>query len=143
MLTTSSIAPSLSAANDLNDGMSQLGMRLRQARTSQEINLMEAAAATRILPCYLLALETGAYVALPGDVCTRGFIRNYAQYLDIPVEELIELYQCEYGPPKPIHIVPAIVGPQIRKRWLPSFLGASCVVLLLVGASYLVLSALS
>jgi hypothetical protein len=105
--------------------------------------LREAADTTRILACYLAALEVGAYHRLPSQVCARGFIRIYADYLDIPVEELIKLYQCEYGMPKPIRIEPAIGEPHIGKRWLRSFLGASCVSLLLVAASYLVLSALS
>src|ERR1700752_5101048 len=143
MLTAHCTAPSMSATCDSSDGMSQLGKRLRHARTCQGINLTEAGAATNILPCYLMGPEAGAYAPLPGQVYTRGFIRNYAHYLDIPAEELIELYQCEYGPPEPIRIVPAIAAPPMHGRWLPSFFGASCVVLLLVALSYLVLRALA
>jgi Helix-turn-helix domain len=143
MLPVHSIAPATSTARDRGASLSQLGVRLYRSRTQLGISLREAADTTRILACYLAALEVGAYHRLPSQVCARGFIRIYADYLDIPVEELIELYQCEYGMPEPIRIEPAIGGPQIGKRWLCSFLGASCVVLLLVAGSYLVLSALS
>jgi hypothetical protein len=122
--------------------MSQLGTRLHHARTSQGISLTEAAVATRILPCYLVALEAGAYHILPSQACARGFIRNYAAYLDIPASELIEFYHCEYGMPEPIRIVPAITPLGIRGQWLANLIGVSFVVLLLVAMSFLVLSAL-
>ena len=69
--------------------MSQLGERLRAARESQGISLAQAAAETRILQRYLVALEDGDYQNLPGDVYTRGFIRNYAAFLGLSADELI------------------------------------------------------
>jgi cytoskeleton protein RodZ len=133
----------LSAVSTRSDGMSQLGTRLHHARTSQGISLTEAAVATRILPCYLVALEAGAYHTLPSQACARGFIRNYADYLDIHAAEMIELYHCEYGMPEPIRIVPAITPLSKPRQWLANLLGVSFVVLLLVAMSYLVLSALN
>src|SRR5262245_58072918 len=110
MLPVHSIAPATSAARNGGASLSQLGVRLHRSRTQQGISLREAADTTRILACYLAALEVGAYHRLPSQVCVRGFIRIYADYLDIPVEELIDLYQCEYGKPEPIRIEPATVG---------------------------------
>jgi cytoskeletal protein RodZ len=118
-------------------------MRLHHARTCQGISIAEAAAATRILPCYLVALEAGTYASLPSRVSARGFIRNYASYLEICAEELIELYHCECGPPEPIRIVSAITTRTFHRPWLGSFVGVSCVVLLLVATSYFVLRALT
>ncbi len=143
MLPMHSISPTSSANSDGGASLSRLGSRLHRSRTQQGISLREAADTTRILASYLAALEVGAYHRLPSQVCARGFIRIYADYLEIPVEELIELYQCEYGMPEPICIEPIIARPRIGTRWLYSFLGASCVLLLLVATSYLVLSALS
>jgi cytoskeletal protein RodZ len=121
--------------------MSQLGERLRFARESQGITLSQAAAETRILQRYLVALEDGDFTNLPGDVYTRGFIRNYAAVLGIPAEELIELYRFERGHTDPIQVVPAMSSPRIRGFFAPSFVGVFFVVLSLVGVSYLVLSA--
>jgi cytoskeletal protein RodZ len=123
--------------------MSQLGERLREAREGQGISLSQAAVETRILQRYLVALEDGDYQHLPGDVYARGFIRNYADYLGIPAEELIELYRHERGMSEPIRVVPATSSPRVRGMIVPSFFGVFFVVLVLVGASYLALSALN
>lgn len=121
--------------------MSQLGERLRMARESQGISLSQAAVETRILQRYLIALEEGDFQHLPGDVYARGFIRNYAIYLNIPAEELIDLYRRERGVTDPIQIKPATSSPRIRGLVVPSFFGVFFVVLALVGISYLVLNA--
>lgn len=123
--------------------MNELGERLREARESQGISLSQAAVETRILQRYLVALEDGDHQHLPGEVYARGFIRNYANYLDLPAEELIELYRRERGISEPIRVVPATSSPRIRGLALPSFFGVFFVVLVLIGASYLVLSALN
>lgn len=121
--------------------MSQLGERLRTAREGQGISLAQAAVETHILQRYVVALEEGDFQHLPGDVYARGFIRNYATYLGIPAEELIELYRRERGLSEPIRVVPATSSPRIRGLVLPSFFGVFFVVLALVGVSYLVLNA--
>lgn len=121
--------------------MSQLGERLRAAREEQGITIGQAAVETRILQRYLVALEDGDYQHLPGDVYARGFIRNYAAYLGLPAEEVVELYRRERGASEPIRVVPATSSPRIRGFFIPSFFGVFFVVLLLIAASYLVLSA--
>src|SRR5918911_472087 len=121
--------------------MSELGERLRMARESQGISLAQAAVETRILQRYLIALEDGDFHHLPGDVYARGFIRNYAAYLGIPAEELIELYRRERGASDPIRVVPATSSPRIRGFVIPNFFGVFFVVLALVGITYLILNA--
>src|SRR5689334_19438104 len=123
--------------------MNELGERLREARESQGISISQAAVETRILQRYLVALEDGDYQHLPGDVYARGFIRNYADYLSTPADELIELYRRERGMSEPIRVVPAMSSPRMRGLVLPSFFGVFFVVLVLVGGSYLALSALN
>lgn len=121
------------------DAMSQLGERLRTAREARGISLAEAASATRILPRYIQALENGDLQSLPGDVYARGFIRNYAQALDLPAEELIQQYRQERGEPTgKIKIVPAATPPRPRGCLLPSlsFFGSFFVILVLVVGAY-------
>ncbi|MBM4412127.1 MAG: helix-turn-helix domain-containing protein [Chloroflexi bacterium] len=121
--------------------MSELGQRLRNARQSQGISISQAATETRILQRYLEALEDGDYQYLPGDVYARGFIRNYALYLKIPVEELIQLYRYERGRTEPIVIRPAVVPQIIPSTILPQILGVFFVMLTITGLGYLVLRA--
>lgn len=121
--------------------MSELGARLRQAREGQGLSLAQAAVDTRILQQSLAALEEGAYHRLPSDVVTRGFIRNYAQYLGLPADELIELYRRERGATDQIRVVPATSPPRTRSYVLPSFFGVFFVTVALVGLSYVALNA--
>ena len=81
--------------------MSKLGEILRAQREKKAITLEQAAADTRIREKFLKALENGDYVSLPGAVYTKGFLRNYAEYLDLDTDELIPLYQHERGQPEP------------------------------------------
>ncbi|GAB4433509.1 MAG: DUF4115 domain-containing protein [Chloroflexi bacterium OHK40] len=121
--------------------MSELGARLRQAREGQGISLAQASVDTRILQQSLVALEEGAFQRLPGDVVTRGFIRNYAQYLGLPADELIELYRRERGATDQIRIVPATTAPRTRSYVLPSFFGVFFVTVALIGLAYVALNA--
>src|SRR2546430_17677943 len=83
--------------------MPSLGEQLRAQRERKGITLEQAAADTRIREKSLTALEAGDYPALPGAVYTRGFLRNYAEYLDLETDELVALFQQERGgaPPEP------------------------------------------
>lgn len=121
--------------------MSELGARLRQAREGQGLSLAQASVDTRILQQSLVALEDGAYQRLPSDVVTRGFIRNYAQYLGLPADEMIELYRRERGVTDQIRVVAATNPPRSRSYVLPSFFGVFFVTVALVGLAYVALNA--
>ena len=72
--------------------MATLGEVLRTAREARKISLDEAERGTKIRQKYLSALEDDNTAALPGPVYARGFIRNYASYLELDVDEVMELY---------------------------------------------------
>lgn len=70
----------------------RIGETLRAARLAKGVSLEEAAAATRIRRSALQALESDEYEALPASVYTRGFLVNYARYLGLLSNEIIEEY---------------------------------------------------
>jgi cytoskeleton protein RodZ len=122
--------------------MSQLGARFREAREARGITLSEASTSTRILLRYLQALEEGDLNQLPGDVYARGFIRNYAQFLNLPADELILLYRRERGAPTDrIQVVPAAVPPRTQSCLIPSAFVSFFAILVMLGVLYLVLQA--
>ena len=79
-----------------------LGETLRAAREHRGLTLEQASEDTKIRQKFLRALEQGDYQQLPGAVYTRGFLRNYGEYLDLDTDELIAQYQAERGAPEPI-----------------------------------------
>jgi cytoskeletal protein RodZ len=121
--------------------MSQLGERLRQTREAKGLTLAQAAVETRIRLQSLQALEEGNFALLPNAVVTKGFIRNYAQFLDIPADELIDEYRMETGGSEPIQVVPATSIRSPRSYVLPSFFGVFVATVALVGLAYVILSA--
>lgn len=75
----------------------RLGEVLLLARQGKGIDLERAARDTKIRSRYLAALEAGDLGELPGTVYTKGFLRNYAQYLGLDPDAVIAHYKREYG----------------------------------------------
>jgi cytoskeleton protein RodZ len=75
--------------------MARLGETLRAQREKKGITLEQAASDTRIREKFLKALEDSDYQTLPGTVYTKGFLRNYAEYLELPTEELVVQFHQE------------------------------------------------
>ena len=92
------------------DGRSPVGEMLRDARERRGLDLFRAERDTKIRAKYLAAIEEGEFAELPGDVYTRGFLRNYATYLELDPDEIEEQWHAEAGEIRPP--IPAIVGPQ-------------------------------
>ncbi|GAC1697983.1 MAG: hypothetical protein NVS9B6_07380 [Candidatus Limnocylindrales bacterium] len=82
--------------------MARLGEQLRQQRERMGLTLEQAAEDTRIREKFLVALENGDYQSLPGAVYTKGFLRNYAEYLNLDAGEQIALFQGERVAPEPL-----------------------------------------
>ena len=75
--------------------MATFGERLRREREARGIGLEEIAAATKISPRYLDALERDDFERLPGDVFTKGFVRAYAEHVGLVPDELVEEFERE------------------------------------------------
>jgi transcriptional regulator with XRE-family HTH domain len=89
---------SSSNGNGNGNGHFSVGERLRDAREIRGLDLYRVERDTKIRHKYLEALEAGDYADLPGDVYTRGFLRNYATYLGLDPDELVDDWRNESGP---------------------------------------------
>jgi cytoskeletal protein RodZ len=67
-----------------------IGAILRERRESAQVSLAEVEKATRIRQKYLAALEADEWHLLPGEVVGRGFLRNYANYLRLNTNEVMD-----------------------------------------------------
>ena len=111
-----------------------LGQTLRAAREAKGWDLARAERDTRIRTRYLVALEQGDYRDLPSPVYTRGFVRNYAQFLGLDPERCLDLYRTEATPDEAPR--PAVAPPrpmEVRRRGAlitPGRLGIAVLVLL-------------
>lgn len=80
-------------AREVREGMS-FGAELRREREMRNISVREIADTTKISTRFLEAIESGDYESLPAPVFTRGFIREYAGYLGLDAEELVDRYMA-------------------------------------------------
>lgn len=71
---------------------------LRDAREARGIPLDQAERETRIRAKYISAIEDDKPAILPGPVYARGFVRNYAAYLGVDVNEALELFDEQSQP---------------------------------------------
>lgn len=73
-----------------------IGQRLKKARVYHNLTLEKAEEATRIRLQYLQALEADDFSLMPSPVQARGFLRNYAEYLGLDLDAMVdELRQTE------------------------------------------------
>src|SRR5215210_2058347 len=100
--------------------------RLASARERKGVDLVRAERETKIRVRYLSALERGDYRDLPGAVYTKGFLRNYAIYLNLDPDDVLRQWRRERGeatapeavivpprpleePSKPLNFSPSVV----------------------------------
>jgi cytoskeletal protein RodZ len=67
-----------------------IGQRLKKAREYRNLTLEKVEEATHIRVQFLRALEADDFSAMPSPVQARGFLRNYAQYLDLDLDQMVE-----------------------------------------------------
>lgn len=77
--------------------MDELGNILREAREMKGLTLADAQEETRINARFLEALEEGDFEKLPTPVHVRGFLRNYARFLELEADPLLERYEAHQG----------------------------------------------
>lgn len=79
--------------------MAAVSETLRAARQARRISVNQAALETRIRQSILEALEEGDYPALPPRPFLRGLLRNYAVYLNLDPDSVLDEYDAETGAP--------------------------------------------
>lgn len=107
--------------------MDDLGATLREARERRGLSLEEVERHLRIRPHLLEALERGDLESLASAVQARGFLRNYAEFLGLEPQLLLESYDGRRRERKTAPRAPAPAEPaqrpsvQVRSRrprWL-------------------------
>ena len=75
-----------------------IGDLLRRERERQNLSIKDIEKATSIRALYIDAIEKGEYKTLPGEVYAKGFVRNYANYLKLNANEIVNAFNEEMHP---------------------------------------------
>jgi cytoskeletal protein RodZ len=104
-------------SDDTSPARPSLPDRLASARERKGVDLARAERDTKIRARYLSALERGDYRELPGAVYTKGFLRNYAIYLNLDPEDVLRQWRRERGEqssPEPLIVPPRPIAEPTR-----------------------------
>lgn len=94
----------------------RIAKRLIAARKERNLSAEDVAGSLRLLPEYLRAFESGDWSGMPEEVYTLGFLRQYAQFIDLDLSDDIEcLKSSEYHLSKPITTPDPPVAP--NRKW--------------------------
>ena len=86
--------------------MTELGTRLKEARTAKGYSLDDLQEMTKIQKRYLAGIEEGNYSMMPGPFYVRAFIKQYADAVGLNSDELLESYKQE---------VPSSMNEEVRQ----------------------------
>jgi len=78
-----------------------VGQQLKKARLTRNRSIEQVTQATHIRAHFIEALEDDNFDALPSPVQARGFLRLYADYLGLSLDELIANQRGESAEPTP------------------------------------------
>ena len=118
--------------------MDQLGAMFKEAREKQQKSLDDAVKETKIAKKYLIAIENENFDIFPGETYLIGFIRNYAQFLGLNPDEMIQRYKSYKIQEQPTPIEQLTARPRKTKYFI--LLGAIVVIVIVSVFSYLVLN---
>ena len=72
-----------------------VGYTLRQERERQNLSINDIEQGTSIRALYIEAIENGEYDKLPGTIYTKGFIKNYAKFLNMDADALAKEFMAD------------------------------------------------
>ncbi|HEY6465935.1 MAG TPA: helix-turn-helix transcriptional regulator [Candidatus Acidoferrales bacterium] len=106
------------------------GEHLKRERELRGVTLEEVAAATRISPRFLEALENEQWDRLPGGAFNRGFIRSVARYLGLDEENMVAEYALETKGLNQSSASPDSQG--MPRDWRPAITGTVVLVVVII-----------
>jgi|WetSurMetagenome_2_1015567.scaffolds.fasta_scaffold92451_2 cytoskeleton protein RodZ len=69
-----------------------VGQRLRRAREAMKLTITDISQQLLISKKNLIALESDDYSTIPAEVYVRGYLRSYAKFLKLPIDEILANY---------------------------------------------------
>lgn len=78
------------------------GELLKSERTKKNLTVQDVAFALKLSPKIISSIEAGETDNLPAKTFIRGFVKSYAQFLKIDVDQVMRQFQEEMGSTNPL-----------------------------------------
>lgn len=102
-----------------------LGERLTRVREDGGISIEAAAAAIKVHPRYIVALESGQYGKLPGPLYAKRYLTAYARFLGVSDATIAREFEHEYAVAaqvEPMRAHPRTGGATHQRAWVTATL---------------------
>jgi cytoskeletal protein RodZ len=116
--------------------MRTVGEILKEARLAKKISLKQVETSTKIRHDFLQALEENDFQKLPSLASTRGFLKNYAEFLGLTPEPILAIFRRDFRQDKKGKIIPQGMVEPINKpkfNWTPRLTLISFLILFFLG----------
>ena len=77
--------------------MASIGEELRRERQRRGLTLEQVTDVLHIKVAYLHALEHDEFNQIPGTIYTKGFIKNYSDFLGLDSQRLVDTFKNKVG----------------------------------------------
>ncbi|MBU1126935.1 MAG: helix-turn-helix domain-containing protein [Patescibacteria group bacterium] len=86
--------------------MKTVGEFLKEARRGKGDSIDQISKKTKIRLAFLKAIEENNFEILPSQASAKGFIKNYADYLEVSSVKALAIFNRDFRKGKQIEIVP-------------------------------------
>lgn len=118
--------------------MQTIGALLKSGRVKAKLTLTQLSHLTKISPKTLLALEKNQFTQLPSTTYVQGFIKNYAQAVQLDSTKTLAIFKRDYDRRRSKKILPQGIIQPLDQSFLTSiagrnFLAVSVIIFTLIG----------
>ena len=96
--------------------MFEIGNTLREARLRRGLDISDCESSTKIRAKYLRALEEEQFEVLPGPTYVKGFLKTYADHLELDGRLVLDEYESRYLGRGDQHTDPDYVKRRLKRR---------------------------
>jgi cytoskeletal protein RodZ len=128
----------------MNEELKAVGALFKKRRSDLSLSLKEVENGTSIRSSYIEAIEEGSIDEHISGVYALGFMKQYAQFLGINIDEMIRANPAAFRMPAEKHEFSYGIGTLEMRgslsggvKWLPNLLWAGAAALLLIIAWFL------
>jgi cytoskeletal protein RodZ len=93
--------------NNSEQPKAQIGSQLKEAREKLDLTILDIARQLRLKPERIDELERDDYQAMPGTTFIKGYLRAYAQLVNLPADNLVALFE-QLKPSSKIRAIPLV-----------------------------------
>jgi len=97
--------------------MKTVGEILKKARVEKKLSIEDVEKEIRVRRKFLEALEKDAWEKLPGATYTRGFLKNYINFLGLPENETLAIFRRQFNEREKVKITQSISTPLTEPFW--------------------------